>query len=175
MKKYVRFSDQDQVDIVNSYTVDLKTMIQLAAQYGATRQAIHKVLKRAGIDTSKQAAWMKVSCTCCGKEIERLRCIIRKTKHLFCSEDCYFAWLKHGNGNPLVIHQHSSKTAREIIKRYWALCDGQIVHHEDRNQFNNLIWNLKVFKNQGDHVRYHRGFIVPVLFDGSLVKREISG
>jgi hypothetical protein len=89
---------------------------------------------------------------------------------MFCGEDCYFAWLKHGNGNPLVIHRQAARSAREVISRYYALRPDEIAHHEDRNQNHNLIQNLKVFKNQGDHVRYHRGFIVPIMFDGNLIK-----
>jgi hypothetical protein len=171
MKKYVRLTDKEKVDIIEAYTVGLIPMIKLAAKYNIVRQAVHKVLKSAGIDTSKTgAAHIKMSCCCCGKEIIRLRCQVRSTKHMFCSEDCYFAWLKHGNGNPLVIHRQAARLAREIISKHYALRPDEIVHHEDRNQNNNLIQNLKVFKNQGDHVRYHRGFIVPIIFDGNLIK-----
>ena len=168
MKKYVRLTDKEKVDIIERYTVGLIPMIELAAKYNITRQSVHKLLRAAEINTSKQAAHIKLSCCCCGKEIIRLRCQVRKTKHMFCGDDCYSAWLKHGNGNPLIMHRHASRSARVVVSKYYALRPDEIVHHEDRNQNNNLIHNLKVFKNQGDHVRYHRGFIVPIMFDGSL-------
>jgi len=167
MKKYIRLTDQEKVDIVNAFINELEPMINLAKKYNVTRQSIYKLIKSAGIDTSNGAANLLVSCSCCGKEIIRNRARVRKSKHLFCSEDCYFAWLKHGNGNPLIIHRQSARIARDIVEKYFALRPGNIVHHEDRNQFHNSITNLRVFTNQGDHVRYHRGFIVPILWDGS--------
>ena len=170
MRTQGRLTDQELVDIVRRYTVDLIPMIQLARDYGVTRQGIYKVLRKAGIDTSKQAANLPVSCSCCGKQFTKKRCQVRKAKHVFCGEDCYFAWLKHGNGNPLIIHRSSARLAHKIVGEHYTLLPGQVVHHEDRNQFNNHISNLKVFSNNGDHVRYHRGFIVPVLFDGSMIR-----
>ena len=165
--KYVRLTDQEKVNIIQAYTVQLIPMIQLARKYGVTRQCIFKLLNKADIDTSKEAANISVSCTVCGEETKRLRCIVRKSHHIFCSKACYFAWLKHGNGNPLIMHRNSARQARAIVSKLFALQPGYIVHHEDRNQYNNYIPNLKVFANSGDHVRYHRGFIVPILWDGS--------
>lgn len=166
-----RFTDKQKVDIIQRYTVDLVPMITLAAEYGKTRQAVYKVLKAAGIDTSKAAANIAVSCCCCGQECTHKRYRVRNTIHLFCSQECYTAWLKHGNGNPLIIHRASSRRARAIVEKYFPLLPGYIVHHEDRNQFNNHPSNLRVFANQGDHIRYHRvpQLLVPILWDGRTV------
>lgn len=173
MTKRIRLTDKEIVDIVNRYMVGLEPMIKLAKEYGITRQGIYKVIKKCGIDTPKEAK-LFVSCSCCGKEFEAHRSRIRRHKNVFCSPDCYDAWLKHGNGSPYVAHRQSSKTARAIISEYYALRPGNIVHHEDRNQYNNMLYNLKVFVNQGDHVRYHRGFNVPILWDGSTAKGPIK-
>lgn len=170
--KRIRLTDKEKVNIIQSYTVDLIPMIELAKRHGITRQGIFKLLRSAGIDTSKQASRILVSCSCCGKEIERPRCQVRKRLHMFCSDKCYHAWLKHGNGNPLVMHRHSSRTAREIVGKHFALRPGNTVHHDDRNQYNNNLNNLKVFANQGDHIRHHRGFIVPILWDGSTHRKR---
>jgi hypothetical protein len=132
-------------------------MKQIADELGVTRQAIYKALNKAGINTSNAiAAHINVSCTVCGKETSVRRCAFRKTKHHFCSGACYYAWLKHGNGNPLIMHRHSGRIAREIIQQHYALQPNNIVHHEDRNQYNNNLNNLKVFANQGDHIKHHR-------------------
>jgi hypothetical protein len=175
MYKYIRLTDKEKVDIVTAYTVQLVPMIKLAEQYGVTRQGIHKVLKRTGIDTSKKAAHILVSCTTCGKEFKKVRCIIRKSKHVFCCNECYFVWLKHGNGQPLQINRHKTRIARAVVSRYYALRPKEVVHHKDRNQYNNLINNLMVFVNQGDHVRHHRDFLVPIMFDGNTIKGNITG
>jgi hypothetical protein len=160
-----KLSDCAKVYIIEGYTIRLQTMIELARQYGVTRNAVYKVLKCAGVDTSKVgAANIKVSCTSCGKEIIVKRCMFRTRKHVFCDHVCYYAFLKHGNGNPLIMNRQCSRIARTIVSKYFTLPLGSIVHHEDRNDFNNNPDNLIVFANQGDHVRHHRGFIVPILW-----------
>lgn len=170
MRSQGRLTDLELVNIVYGYSVELKPMIELAKQYGITRQGVYKVLHQAGIDTSKAGAGnMDVSCTCCAKVFSKHRCQVRRQKHVFCSEECYFAWLKHGNGKPFIKNEHGKRVARKVVSKYFTVLLGQVVHHEDRNQFNNHIKNLKVFANNGDHVRHHRGFIVNILFDGSMV------
>jgi hypothetical protein len=168
MNKRLRLTQQEVVYIINAFTNELETVISLAEHFGITRQGIYRVLRKAGIDVA-HAGKMTVSCTVCGEETTKARCQVRKSKHLFCSSKCYFAWLQHGNGNPFVQHRNSGRIARHIVSKSFALRPENIVHHEDRNQFNNHLSNLKVFKNNGDHVRYHRGFIVPILWDGKIL------
>lgn len=172
MRTQGRLTDREMVDIVDAYTVRLVPMIALAKQYAITRQGVFKVLRKAGVDTSKAAAHIAVSCTCCGKAFTKRRCQVRKSKHVFCCEACYFAWLQHGNGNPLILHRQGLRVARDIVSRYHTLLSGELVHHEDRNQNNNDPCNLKVFASQGDHIRYHRGFIVPILWEGSILSQQ---
>ena len=160
-----RMTDQDKVYILEGYTQGLLTMAHMAKTIGVSRQAIHKALTKAGIDI-KAASHIPVSCTVCGEPTIKRRCMFRKSAHHFCGEACYFAWLKHGNGNPLVIHRQSARSARKITQAHFALTPEMIVHHEDRNQFNNDLNNLKVFKNQGDHIRYHRGGLSTPLWTG---------
>jgi transposase-like protein len=170
--KYVRLTDQERVYIVKAYETDLARMIDLAKQHGVTRQCIYKVLKQAGVNTHRGeggATQIHYSCTVCGKEGIMARARFRKRKHVFCGEECYFAWLKHGNGNPLIMHRTGARHARAIVSGLFSLRPGNVVHHEDRNQFNNALYNLKVFAYSGDHLRYHRGFDVPILWDGSKV------
>ena len=166
-----RLTAKDQVDIVRAYQTDLMPMVELAGKYKITRQGIHKILKRMGVNTSKCLGntRLSVSCTVCGNETVKHRMEIRKFKHHFCSESCYCAWLKHGNGNPSIVHRNSGRVARTIVSQYFSLEEKHIVHHEDRNQYDNRLSNLRVFANQGDHVKYHRDIEVPILWDGSKI------
>jgi hypothetical protein len=43
---------------------------------------------------------------------------------------------------------------------------GYVIHHKDRNTLNNNPSNLMVFRNQGDHIRHHRGFDVEPVWAG---------
>lgn len=172
MRTQGRLTDKEMVDIVDAYINRLVPMITLAKQYAITRQSVYKVLQKAGIDTGKAATILSVSCTCCGKVFPKRRCQVRRSKHVFCCNECYYAWLQHGNGNPLIMHRDAQRTARKVVAFYHTLLPGEITHHEDRNQFNNDPFNLKVFASQGDHVRYHRGFVVPIIWEGSVLSQQ---
>lgn len=146
-----------QVDtIINDYTTNLIPMIDIAKQYGVTRQGIHKVLKRAGVDTTKHR--IRVTCYSCGVEVLRHRCQIRNRKRLFCSEDCYHTFLGAITENTYKPWRQGQRVAREVISGVFDLLPGHVVHHIDNNNWNNGLDNLIVFANQGDHIRFHRGF-----------------
>jgi len=163
MTERARLTDKQKVDIINAYETDLVPMITLAKQYGISRQGIHKLLKKY-VDTSKHP--MTVSCSACGAAIQRTKGRIRKQLHHFCHLDCYTAYLQAGNGKPYIQSRNGQKIARTVVAVYFALQAGHVVHHEDRNTLNNDLKNLKVFANQGDHVRHHRGFDVEPIWDG---------
>ena len=146
----------EQVDaIIKGYEVDLVSMIDLANRYGVTRQAIHKLLRRYGIDTSKKR--IEVTCCACGVSIMRPKCQLRNRKRVFCSDDCYHAFLG-SIGDSYKPWRHGQRIARMKVAKFFNLQEGNIVHHLDGNNFNNELHNLVVFANQGDHIRFHRGF-----------------
>lgn len=166
MKKCTRLTQKDKVDIIRAYTEQLTPMIELSEKYGITRQGIHKMLRSAGVDTANNGGIM-VSCDTCQCEFKRHRHRIRKQLHNFCCVECYYAFLEAGNGNPYIHSRHGQRMGRMKVSELFELQEGHIVHHEDRNTLNNQVWNLRVFRNQGDHVRYHRGFDVEPIWNGA--------
>ena len=56
---------------------------------------------------------------------------------------------------------------RKIVRRHFKLLPGHIVHHENCNEKDNRLENLRVFASIADHNRYHAGFPVEPLWDGS--------
>ena len=167
----MKLTHKIQVDIINDYTINLVPMIKLAEKYKVTRQAVHKVLKKNGVDTSKHK--IEVSCTCCGATMLRTKCRIRERKFLFCSMACYSAFIDAGQPGRYVESRYGQKIARSVISKYFDIQPNHIIHHEDRNENNNNINNLKVFANRGDHIRYHRwancGIDIVPIFDGSTI------
>ena len=167
MWKHIMLTDRERVDIINQYQNELVSMIDLATKYGITRQGIYKIIKKAGIETSKTLAGnIMVSCTACGNETRKHRKYFKAHQHHFCSRNCYAMWLKNGIGAPYIQWRHGQRIARALISEHYALKPGYVVHHEDRNSYNNSLNNLRVFTNNGDHISYHRGGIVPILWDG---------
>ncbi len=167
----MKLTNKEQGNIIEAYN-NLTPMITLAEQYGVTRQAIWKLLNKYGCDTSKRL--ILVSCTTCGKEILRTKGRIRKQLHHFCDENCYYVFLEAGNGFPYIQNRHGQRIARSIVSKHFTLGTNHIVHHENRNTLDNRLKNLKVFRNQGDHVRHHRGFDVEPLWSGTSVEPEID-
>ena len=161
----------DEAEIVERYSVKLERMSTIAATAGITRQSVWYILHRNGVDTPK-VSQMEVSCTLCGKVFKRTKGRVRQTKQPFCTERCYWTWLERGNGNTYIDKSNGRKKAGGLVSKYFNLVPGYIVHHEDRDQGNNNLDNLKVFACAGDHLRYHRGFRVPILFEGSSVSFE---
>jgi hypothetical protein len=165
MKKRVVVTGKDKVDIVRAYESELISMIDLAERYGITRQGIYKILKHAGIDTTKRK--LPVTCTACGQEVMAHKARIRRQKWIFCNHECYAAWLQAGNGFPYIQNRNGQLIARSVVSKYFVLREGHVVHHENRNNLDNRLENLRVFANQGDHIRYHRGFDSTPIWDGS--------
>jgi len=163
-----RLTRLQEVDIIDSYTIQLISMEDIAKKYSRTRQSIWKVLRRHEIDTTN-AGLLDVSCFTCGKEFKKHRCQIRKQLHVFCSIECYYAFLEAGRGGVYVENRQGQRIGRYVVLKYFNLQPGNIVHHEDRNNYNNLEYNLRVFRNQGDHIRHHRGFDIEPIWDGRVI------
>ena len=165
MRKHVRLTDKQRVDIIHAYEVGLIPMITLAKQYGVTRQAIYKLLNHAGVDTSKRK--IPVSCQVCGTVIMRPKCQIRSSKHIFCGDECYHAWLK--SRSSYKPNRQGQRIARAIVSQYFSLQKQHVVHHENGDNLDNRPENLRVFACQGDHIRYHRDFSIEPIWDGRYI------
>jgi hypothetical protein len=159
----MKINDKQAVDIIRAWEMNELNMAALGSRYNVTRQAIYKVLKRYGIDTTKRR--LLVSCCTCQKEIARPRKQLRDRKRTFCSHECYTAWLqaRAGYGDS----SYGSRMARIKVSELFNLLDGHIVHHVDGNGLNNAIDNLVVYRNQGDHIRAHRGFDAEPIWVGA--------
>ena len=160
----MRLTQKAKVDIINGYETDLTPMQELAERHGITRQGVYKILKQAGIDTSDRK--ITVSCTTCGRPIDRHKARVRRQLHHFCNTDCYHIFLEVGNGNLYVQNRHGQRVGRAIAGQFVEMLPGYVIHHKDRNTLNNNPSNLMVFRNQGDHIRHHRGFDVEPVWAG---------
>lgn len=157
-----RLTASEKSIIITEYRDKLTPMEQLAIHFGVSRQAIHKILRKYGVDTTKHR--ISVPCFCCGKETFKTKSQIRNRKNHFCSLDCYYAWVESLSEGPYVQHRNSQRIARGIIAKHFPLKPAHVVHHIDRNCTNNSLDNLLVFANNGDHIRHHRGIPIRPLF-----------
>lgn len=148
-------SEREEVDIVRRFTVGLEPAISLADQYQRTRQAIYKTLRKHGVEPAAYGR-LTVTCTACGEPFELPRGRVRNRKRIFCSRECYWAYIEGMQQGEYVGWRHGSRIARIVVSNHFDLKPGHIVHHEDRNNRNNSPENLRVFASQGDHIRYHR-------------------
>ena len=156
-------------DVVVMYTEQHLTMEQIGKLYGVTRQAIYKHLKKAGVK-ARESEIVNVQCVMCGQETTKHRSRMRKSRKRYCSPECYYL----SRSNPRFISsRQGTRLARVIVSQYFKLLPEHIVHHEDGNERNNKIENLKVFANQSDHLKYHHGINkIKPLWDGSILSSE---
>lgn len=158
-------SIEDRAEVIRLYVEELIPMARLAKQYCISRQAIHKLIRKAGVNILA-ASKITTVCKQCNRPVTKVRCQFRNTNSIFCSRQCYYEWLR--SGNQYIEDRPGSRQSRKIVAAVFDLQSGNIVHHIDGNQANNSLDNLLVFKNQGDHVRHHRGITVPILWSSSV-------
>jgi hypothetical protein len=148
----MRHKEVKTQDVVVMYTEKHLTHRQIGKIVGMSQTAVWKRLRSAGI-TAKQGTWVKTSCAFCGSGVDRTRQKVRDSAKQYCGKDCYFAGLENPSS---VIWRQGSRLARVIVAHYFDLRPDHVVHHEDTNQRNNDRSNLIVFKDQGDHIKWHR-------------------
>jgi hypothetical protein len=163
-------SRQQEVDIVRAWEGNTKSMADLGRTYHMTRQGIYKILLRYGCNTTKRR--LEVSCLTCGNLMMRTRKQVRVRKHIFCSVDCYKAWFQ-----AISKYEYScygSRVAREKVRLYFDIQEGNIVHHINGKGTDNDLSNLVVYRCQGDHLRAHRGFDAIPIWEGKVIIDEIT-
>ena len=170
-KKRIRMSVEDKAEMVRLYKEELMPMIDIASKYCITRMGVWKILQDADVDTTKKTgAHIATACGWCKIPITKVRCQFRNSENHFCSHKCFSRWLNRKDStSPFISYRHGLRIARKIVAWYFPLFPGYIVHHEDRDETNNDLANLRVFACQGDHNRYHRGFPVQPIWDGSKI------
>ena len=139
--------------VVEMYDKEMLPCSVIAKKYGTSRTAVWNYLKARGVDTSNRLRESK--CDQCGKEIKRPRGQIRDRIHHFCSNECYWKFIKNDNYQD---SRHGCRIGKEVISKVLNIYVYQkgVVHHVDGDDYNNDIKNLWMFKNHSDHMKYHR-------------------
>jgi endogenous inhibitor of DNA gyrase (YacG/DUF329 family) len=153
--------------IVHLYRDNCARMSDIGQIYGITRQAIYKVLKKQGVDTTK-AQRIERKCHTCGKTVLRRRGMIRKTEYSYCSTGCYAVYLET-LGEGYRPNNYHARLARRIVEANFSDYDpkkGHTVHHIDKDCEHNSLKNLEVYACQGDHLRKHRGQNISPIWKG---------
>lgn len=138
---------------VDMWSQGLYSLQMIGDAIGVSKQAIKKYLNKRGFKTDKGQAHLSVSCSDCGVKFNRVRCKVRATVRPYCSKACYYRAIN----NPTYVQSRTgTRHARAIISTVFLLEEKHIVHHKDSDQTNNSLDNLMVFRNSGDHTRWHR-------------------
>lgn len=156
MEVTTMLNETERKELVRKFVEELVPMVVLATEYGISRQAVHKIIRKSGVNVVA-AAKVTVTCAVCNKTFVAARNRVRATNTLTCSRDCYYTFLKRNNYKE---NSRGSRLARKLVGLYHTLRPGEIVHHIDGDQSNNKLENLMVFASAADHVRFHRGFDV---------------
>jgi hypothetical protein len=141
-------------DLVVLYAAAHLTLREIAETVGMSATGVYRRLSRAGV-THEQGEWVRCACPTCGKPFAQTRKRWREGHRHFCSLKCYYTHL--GNSGYTGQHRQSCRIARQTVGRHFKLEPQHIVHHEDRDDRNNDLANLRVFASQAHHMAYHRG------------------
>ena len=95
-------------------------------------------------------------------ELELLAAISKKL-----TRDQAYRFVKYGDYKPYVSYGRKCQEARQLVSRHFELRPEHVVHHEDRDARKNSLINLKVFADNSDHLRYHRGLLVKPIWEGA--------
>ena len=143
----------DRTELERLYLVEHLTMQQIGDRLGCTRSNIHHKIRRFKIDGST-AGRFNIKCDKCGKLYSITRKRFKLTVKHFCSMSCYADYMH----NPEYIQYRNGQTkGRSVMAKSLgrSLRDGETVHHEDGNNMNNDISNLRLFNSPSEHIAYH--------------------
>ena len=147
---------QFEAEIVRLHQAEHWSMEMIARAYHVSRSAIHKFLRALGIDTSKAASWVATQCSYCEAPVQVRRATYRRIKHHFCHQDHYVAWMNLARGRLHSQQERSAAWQGYVASIHGELPTGSVVHHKDKNNYNNDPGNLMLFACHSDHLRWHR-------------------
>ena len=123
---------------------------------------------------------LDMNCGACGAPLQRWASKVKHSKHVFCNRACQGAWRSTQTGHKaanwrggsrmsqgrVMLHMpwHHMADQDGYVFRYVIVAElkfrrplepGWVVHHEDDDEGNDHPDNLKVFRSQADHARYH--------------------
>lgn len=128
-----------------------ESVSHIARRLGVSRQRIYQLAKHHGVELR---AWTDRACGHCGAPLQVRRHRARQTRRSYCNPACYHAKLGESS---YIENRHGQRIARRVVRRFFNLEDGHVVHHIDGDQGHNDPENLMVFRDHGDHMRWHRG------------------
>lgn len=124
-----------------------------------------------------------VNCSVCGKEIKRMLCETKKSKYHICSNKCkkialkttgkekhknFKGKFKSSDGYILVRdYNHPNSDGYGYVREHRLIMEkrlgrllnkSEVVHHANGNREDNRIENLRLFRNQREHIEYHVKF-----------------
>lgn len=137
---------------IKMFRDDMLSSGQIAKHYQCSRSAVIKYLNKHEVHTGK-GQWF-IICTQCGCKVFRPRCQIRGKIFSFCNAKCYYAYIHNPDYQE---HRNGQRRARAALEALHGFMPYDIViHHIDSNTDNNALNNLLVFRNQSDHMAFHR-------------------
>lgn len=144
----------------------------LQHEAGISRTAIYDILKRGGVDKTRREV-LVLTCKFCDEVYNKPKSHIKGKNAGYCSVQCFHAdrsisgeYSKSGgcisrvnqslrDVAPCTDRVLGRLAAKALLSAGIVLNTGEVVHHIDGDRRNFNIDNLRVFKNQSEHMKFH--------------------
>jgi len=148
----MKIPESEYQNVRRLFEVGLMSCSKIAARYGCSRQHVHNILTRLGVDATKKM--QTTSCKVCGAAVLRTRGQMRKHFHNYCSPECWA--IEVGSPEYQELRQ-ADRLTLEAVRRVFALKPGNVVLHLDGDHCNRAPENLYVVRTLEEKLMFERG------------------
>jgi hypothetical protein len=138
-------------EIKTLYIVGLRTMEEIGAMAGISRQAVRLILDRIGVEY--RGGKLIKQCLYCHGDFQVCRNVTKKGQGNYCSNRCSNA--ARSLGGDMSVSSRMGRAAWLMAHPAETFKPGQVIHHIDGDRNNNDVGNLRVFNSQTEHMQYH--------------------
>ena len=145
-------------------------MTHIESMAGVSRQAVYGMLKVIGVMKDRREV-LTLRCLFCGEVFDRPRSHVKSEGSGYCCSSCYHAdrsmygeygeyggALSRSDDVPVVSDRQLGRIAVRVLSETGIVLEpGEVVHHRNGDRRDFGISNLKVFRNQSEHMKYHHG------------------
>jgi hypothetical protein len=154
-KKRKRLTEREIKQAIKNISGN-SSMTNESSSLGVTRQGLRSAILRFQPEFTIQRTIHNVICHVCGKQFNLTPSRFKRSKHHFCSTDCFSMWYMVKVEQPKIesfFGREAVRTAQSLNQNYDISTHS--IHFIDRNNKNSSMRNIEIFETEKEHILYH--------------------